>query len=221
MSTGTGERATVRIFTFGDEPPTVTSLSSTDEKTAQFYSLSSAPLEAADVAAEKGATGGVLVTAEIRPGMPIGPLRQTIKAVLATPEEIVVEIPVEGSVSGDLALAGQAWDSSEDSLRLGTVSGREGYRTSLFLTAKGPHRSAVRPTVRETVPESLQVVIDEGKPVGSGNVIRFQISITIPPGSGPCNHIGTPQAPAGKIVLDTGHPDSPTLTIPVCIAIGP
>lgn len=221
MSTGTGERATARIFTFGDEPPEVTSIVPADEQTSQFYSLSSTPLTPADMAAEKGATGGVLITAEIRPGMPIGPLRQTIKVALAMPDEAIVEIPVEGSVTGDLALAGQAWDSSQDVLKLGTVSSREGHRASVFLTAKGPHRSSVRPTVREVVPESLQVVVDEGKPVGSGNVIRFQISITIPPGSAPCNHIGTSQAPAGKIVLDTGHPESPTLTVPVCIAIAP
>ena len=221
ISTGTGERATARIFTFGEAPPEVTSLTLADDKTAQLYSLSSAPLGPADLAAERGATGGLLVTADIRPGLPIGPLRQTIKVVITTPEESVVEIPVEGSVAGDLALAGQAWDSSQEALKLGTVSSRTGSRTSLFLTAKGPHRSAVHPVVRETVPESLQVVVDEGKPVGSGNVMRFQLSITIPPGSGPANHIGTTQAPAGRIVLDTGHPDSPTLTIPVCVAIGP
>lgn len=221
ISTGTGERVTARIFTFGEEPPTVTSLVVTEEKSAQFYSLASTPLEPAEIAGEKGATGGVLVTAEVHPGLPIGPLRQTIKAVLAMPDETVVEIPVEGTVAGDLALAGQAWDSSQDALKLGTVSSREGLRTSLFLTAKGPHRAAVKPVVRETVPASLQVVVDQGKPVGSGSVIRFQLSITVPPGSEPANHIGTPQAPAGKIVLDTGHPDSPTLSIPVCIAIAP
>jgi hypothetical protein len=221
LSTGTGSQATATVFTFGTGSPTVTSLTATDERTAQFYSLSTTPLAAADLAAEKGATGGVLVTADIRPGMPIGPVRQTVRLVLAIPEETVVEIPIEGSVTGDLALAGQAWDSSQETLRLGTVSSRTGLRTSLFLTAKGPHRSAVRLSVREIVPESLQVVVDEGTPVGSGNVIRFQMAINIPPGSDPSNHSGTPQAPAGRIVLDTGHPDSPTLTIPVCVAIAP
>jgi len=221
LSTGTGSQATATVFTFGTESPTVTSLTATDERTAQFYSLSTTPLTPADLAAEKGSTGGVLVTADIRPGMPIGPVRQTVRLVLAIPEETVVEIPIEGSVTGDLALAGQAWDSSQETLRLGTVSSRTGLRTSLFLTAKGPHRSAVRLSVREIVPESLQVVVDEGTPVGSGNVIRFQMAISIPPGSDPSNHSGTPQAPAGRIVLDTGHPDSPTLTIPVCVAIAP
>ena len=221
LSTSSNERATVTVYTFGKEQPTVDSLTLTEEKTAQLYSLASSPLEAEALAAETGATGGFLITADIRPGLPIGPLRQTIKAVFRMPEEVTIEIPVDGSVSGDLALAGTAWDSSREALLLGTVSSRSGSQTNLFLTAKGPHRADVRPVVRSVVPDALQVVIGEGKPVGSGNVIRIPLTITIPPGSKPANNICSEQAPAGKIMLDTGHPDSPTLTIPVCVAIVP
>lgn len=221
LATSQAEQATVKVFTFGAEPPRIESLSVADEKTAQFYSLSSAALDSAEVAVTSGATGGFRITADIHPGLPIGPVRQTIKAVFRMPEEVTVEIPVEGSVTGDLALAGTAWDSSRETLRLGTVSSRSGLETSLFLTAKGPHREKVRPVVRSVVPESLEVVVGEGKPVGSGTVIRIPLSIKIAPGSPPANHLCSPQAPAGKIVLDTGHPDSPELTIPVCLAIGP
>ena len=221
ISAGTANQATVRVFTFGMEPPTITSLTLDDEKTAQFYSLTSAPIETAEFAAETGATGGFQITVDIRPGLPVGPLRQIIKAVIRMPEEIAVEIPVAGTVSGDLALVGQAWDSSREVLMLGTVSSRSGSQTNLFLTAKGPHRADVKPIVRTVVPDSLEVVVGEGRPVGSGNVIRIPLSITIPPGSAPANHMCSPQAPAGRIVLDTGLPDSPTLTIPVCITITP
>jgi hypothetical protein len=221
LSTSSSEQATVTVFTFGQEQPTIDGLSVTEEKTAQFYSLASAALEPAELAAQAGATGGFRITADIRPGLPIGTLRQTIKVVFRMPEELIAEIPVEGSVSGDLALAGKAWDSSREALLLGTVSSRTGAETSLFLTVKGPHRADVRPVVREIVPDAVKVVIGEGKPVGSGNVIRIPLTITIPPGSLPANHICSELAPAGKIVLDTGHPDSPTLTIPVCIAIVP
>jgi hypothetical protein len=221
LSTSSRETVTVTFFTFGQEQPTVDSLTVTDEQTAEFYSLTSAPLEPTALAAENGATGGFLVTAEIRPGLPIGPLRQSIKVVFRMPEELVAELPVEGSVSGDLALAGTAWDSSREALLLGTVSSRTGTEANLFLTVKGPHRADVKPVVRQVIPDSLRVVVGEGKPVGSGNVIRIPLTITIPPGSPPANHICSTQAPAGKIVFDTGHPDSPTLTIPVCIAIAP
>jgi hypothetical protein len=221
LSASASQQATVTVFTFGQEKPTIDALSVTEEKTAQFYSLASTALEPAELAAEAGATGGFRITADIRPGLPIGTLRQTIKVVFRMPEELIAEIPVEGSVSGDLALAGKAWDSSREALLLGTVSSRTGAETSLFLTVKGPHRSDVRPVVREIFPDAVKVVVGEGKPVGSGNVIRIPLTISIPPGSSPANHICSELAPAGKIVLDTGHPDSPTLTIPVCIAIVP
>jgi hypothetical protein len=71
------------------------------------------------------------------------------------------------------------------------------------------------------VPESLEVTVGEAVPVGSGAVLRIPIEIVIPPGSRGVNHICSEQAPAGRIVLATGHPDSPTLSIPVCVAIGP
>jgi hypothetical protein len=132
-----------------------------------------------------------------------------------------VEIPVQGSISGDLSLAGPRWDSTRETLLLGSIPGRIGGQAALFLTAKGAHRHAVRPVVEEVVPASLQVVVGEAKPVGSGNVIRIPLEITIPPGSAPANHICSPQAPAGKIVLRTGHPDSPVLTIPVCVVVEP
>jgi hypothetical protein len=118
-------------------------------------------------------------------------------------------------------LAGPAWDSSRQILSLGTVSGKTGFRTQLFLTSRGPHRDLVRPAVREVVPGSLQVEIGESKPVGSGGVVRTPLMVVVPPGSPPANNLCSEQAPSGRIVLDTGHPDTPTLTIHVCIAIGP
>lgn len=221
LSATIGDRAEVRIFTYGAERPEVAGLEVDHPQAAQFFSLATAPLPAAEVAAEEGATGGLLLTVEIRPGLPLGPLRQKILLDLRLPEAIVAELPLDGTVAGDLALAGAAWDSSVQVLSLGTVSGKTGLRTQMFLTAKGPHRDSVRPVVREVVPASLQVEIGESKPVGSGGVLRTPLTIIVPPGSPPANNLCSEQAPPGRIVLDTGHPDTPTLTIRVCIAIGP
>jgi len=221
LSAGAASRATARIFTFGTKPPEVGSLAVADPQASQFFSLSTEPLAAAEIAAEPGATGGFVLSVDVKPGLPIGPLRHSIVINVRIPEDVVAEVPLEGSVVGDLALAGSAWDSSRQSLLLGTVSGKVGSHAQVFLTAKGPYRATIKPVVREVVPGSLQVDVGEGKPVGSGGVIRIPISITIPPGSQPANHRCSQQAPAGRIVLETGHPDSPTLTIPVCIAIGP
>nr|MCS5617100.1 hypothetical protein [Pirellulales bacterium] len=161
------------------------------------------------------------VDVSIRPGLPLGRLRETLSVRFTMPEEVTAEIPVEGTVGGDLVLVGPGWDSSRQALMLGTVSSRKGLRRRIFLTAKGPDRESVKPRVEETVPESLEVSIGEGKPIGDGAVLRIPIDLVIPPGSRPVNHICSEQGPAGRIVLATGHPESPTLSIPVCVAVGP
>ncbi|MFM1902948.1 MAG: hypothetical protein RLZZ440_848 [Planctomycetota bacterium] len=221
LTASASEQAATTIFTFGEEAPVVESLAIDHPQAAQFFSLASAPLSSAEVAAEPGATGGFRIEVTVHPGLPLGLLKQTLSARFRMPQPVTAELLFEGSVGGDLVLAGQGWDSSRQALRLGTVSGRTGLKTRLFLTAKGPHRDAVRPTVVETVPETLEVTVGEAKPIGSGGVVRIPLEIVIPPGSRPVNHICSEQAPAGRIVLATGHPDTPTLSIPVCVVIGP
>jgi len=221
LSASSGETATADVFTFGPEAPAVTEAVFDDPAFAQFASLATAPLSADAIAAEEGATGGFRVTATLEPGLPLGALKRTIRVSFTMPEPHVAEIPIDGTVGGDLVMAGPGWDSSRQALLLGTVSGKAGLRTRVFLTAKGPHRDRVRPTVREVVPESLQVSVGEGSPIGTGGAVRIPIDIAIPPGSRAVNHLCSQQGPAGRIVLDTGHPDTPEFVIPVCVAVGP
>jgi hypothetical protein len=178
-------------------------------------------LSAEEIAGETGATGGFRLTVDLKPGLPIGPLKRMVRVSFTVPEPLVAEVPLEGTVGGDLVMAGPGWDSSRQALLLGTVSGKTGLRTRVFLTAKGPHRDSVRPTIREVVPESLQVTIGDGTPIGTGGAVRIPIDIVIPPDSRAVNHLCSQQGPAGRIVLATGHPDSPEFTIPVCVAVGP
>jgi len=221
VSASGGQQASVAVYTYGPEPPVVKGVSIDHAQAAEFFSLATAALSAEEIAAEPGSTGGFRIDVTIRPGLPLGRVRQTIAAVCELPERVTVEVPLEASVGGDLVLAGPGWDSSRQALVLGTVSGKAGLRTRLFITAKGPHRDRVRPTVEETVPPSLQVTVGPGSPVGAGGAVRIPLEVVIPPGSRAANHICSEQGPAGRIVLATGHPDSPTLSIPVCVAIGP
>jgi hypothetical protein len=221
LSASSGDRLTTDVFTYGTESPVVTEVALDDPKFAQSVSFATAPLSAEEVAAETGATGGFRLTVDLKPGLPIGPLKRTVRVSFTIPEPLVAEIPLEGTVGGDLVMAGPGWDSSRQALLLGTVSGKAGLRTRVFLTAKGPHRDSVRPTVREVVPEALQVTVGDGSPIGTGGAVRSPIDIVIPPGSRAVNHLCSQQGPAGRIVLATGHPDSPEFTIPVCVAVGP
>ncbi|MFM8634154.1 MAG: DUF1573 domain-containing protein [Planctomycetia bacterium] len=212
---------TARVFTYGDEPPRVESLEALDERTTNFFTLSSSPLAADDISREPGATGGFLVELGVKPGLPVGPLRQTVRAVFRIPEEITAEIPVEGQVAGDFSFAGPAWDASRQMLMLGQISGRTGLKTTFFITARGPNRDLVKPVVQDVVPSLLDITVGAAEPIGTGAVIRIPIEVAIPPGSPAVNHLGSEQAPAGRIVLGTGLPDSPSVTLPVSVVVGP
>jgi len=88
--------------------------------------------------------------------------------------------------------------------------------------AKGPGRDQVRPAVKEVIPaglEVLEVEVAPPQPIGDGGLIRIGLTLSISSGSATANNLCTEAATAGKIVLETGHPDTPELTIPVCVAI--
>ena len=221
LTASASQQASATVFTYGESPPEVETVTIDHPQASRFFTLAHSPLSPEEIAAETGASGGFRIDLDIKPGLPLGRLRQTITARFRMPEEVAAEIPVEGTVGGDLVLAGPGWDSSRQALMLGTVSGATGLKRRIFLSAKGPHRDSVRPVVEEAVPDVLEVTIGEASPVGSGSVMRIPIDIVIPPGSRAVNHICSEQGPAGRIVLATGHPDSPTLSIPVCVAVGP
>ncbi len=221
ISTSGGRQLSARIYTYGEQPPAVRDVLIDGPDAERYFSLTTVPLSTEEVSGQPGATGGFQIDVEVMPGLPIGPLRRTILASFAMPEEVTADVPLQGTVGGDLVLAGPGWDSSRQTLVLGTVSGRSGFKRQIFLTAKGPHRDRVTPVVREVVPDSLEVTVGPGSPVGTGNVIRFPVDIVVRPGSRAANHLCSAQGPAGKIVLETGHPDSPSMSIPVCVAIGP
>lgn len=221
LSTQSAATTTATVFTYGTEPPRIDSLAAIDDRTKEFFTVASAPLPPDVIAGEPGATGGFVLDVGVKPGLPIGPLRQTVRMVFRIPEEITAEIPIEGSVAGDLSFAGPAWNAAGQRLSLGQVSSRVGLNTKLFITARGPNRDKVKPVVREVVPASLDVQVGDAEPIGTGGVLRIPITVTVAPGSPSVNHLGSEQAPSGRIVLETGLPDSPTVSLPVSIVIGP
>ena len=221
LSSSTEVTAESTVFTFSPTPPENFSAELLPSQSSQFFELLTQPLAATELVSQLGATAGFRVVVKARSGLPLGAFRQTIRVSMKIPKDVVIEIPVEGSVVGDLSLAGGLWDSGGRFVLLGTLSSNVGGRTDLFLTAKGPDRDKVHLVVRETIPKSMVVEIGQAAAIGSGTIIRIPISISIPPGSPPCNHLGSKQGVLGRIVLDTGHPSSPSITIPIRVAVQP
>lgn len=205
-----------------------------------YFTATAEPLDPEDFASIPGATGGLLLTVTTVPPLPVGQIANQLEAVFTIPEPEtasnagtvsarvrepeggwLAKLAVQANVMGPLSVAGAAWEASREFLRIGSIASGAGYQTKLFLTAKGEHRDAVHPVVIERIPESLQVEVGEPSAIGDGVVVRIPLSISIPAGSPTCNHLGSQQGGLGRIVLETGHPDMPQLTIPVRVAVSP
>ena len=205
-----------------------------------YFSATADPLESNEFASITGATGGFLLTVTTVPPLPIGPRTNQLELVFTIPDGEatgeaatgfvpptepeggwLAKLTVQANVVGPLSLAGAQWDATREFVRMGSLSTATGGQTKLFLTAKGEHRGVVRPTVKEVVPASMQVEVGEPTAIGDGVVVRIPLSISIPAGSPTCNHLGSRQGGLGRVVLETGHPEVPELTIPVRVAVSP
>ena len=220
MSANTASQAEVKIYTFSDQLPRLKKCRIADDSFANKISIEDRPLTQEELHDEPEAKGGFNLSIHIAPGLPLGMIRTSVEASFSLDEEdITAVVPVEGIVSGDLMLVGRKWDRTYNALRLGTVSSQTGLNTKIFLTAKGEFRDNVRPRVVDIVPEGLNVKIDAPSQIGGGDVVRIGIEVQIPPGAPPANNLCTKTAKQGYIILETGHPNTPTLKIPVCVAI--
>jgi len=220
LSPASATDATATILTFGETVPELVSCRLAASKLEDAVAVAAEPLPPADLKQADGATGGFRVTLGLAAGLPLGKFGGELQTTFRIDgEEVLAAIPFEATVAGDLSLIGPAWDRRAKAVRLGSISRREGFTTKLFLTARGPNRDQVRPTVREVVPAGLGVEIGPPQPVGNGRLLRIEIELSVTPESPTANRLCTTAAEAGRIVLATGQSDTPELTIPVCVAI--
>jgi len=216
-----GEPATAEIPLFGylEEPLEVTGFELVHGDTADYFDVQFVPLDPAALEEETEATSGVLVKVTVKPGLPLGPFRQTIRVGTGLADAPEIEIPVRGRVTSDIMVVGPGWNREHNILDLGTVPSSEGTRRQLLLIARGPHRREVSFSPVEVFPEVLNVKIGETKPVGDGQVLHTQLVIEIPEGTPPVNHLGSEEGKLGTILLDTGHPEAKQLQIRIRFAV--
>jgi hypothetical protein len=165
-------------------------------------------------ASEPGARSGYLVEVTVKPGLPPGPFRQTIRVKT---DVAPIEIPVRGTVATGMSIAGRGWNDDLGLLTIGPVSSREGFERTYRIVIGGPYRKEARIIGVKAEPDLLQVAL--GETVDKGATVETPITIRIPKGSPPADYLGSEKAKLGVIVLQTSHPHVPTWKIPVQFAI--
>ena len=204
--------AQARVYSFQNEPLKVTDVQLADGATFDFFDVHVAPLTPAE-RDDPDAKSGCSVTVRIKPGLPAGRIHQKIRLVTNLPITPTLEIPLEGKITSDLSVVGANWNDDLSLLNLGSVRSQDGFTTKLWVRVNGPYRHDVKLSVAEVDPDSLHVTIGEAH--NEGMAVVVPLTVEIPKGARPSNHLGSAQGGAGHITLNTNHPDSKHLA-PVC-----
>jgi hypothetical protein len=196
----------------------VTDYAWSDPSTDKHFDVRFQPLDADALAKAKGKSGQ-LVVVTIRPGLPLGQYRQKLTLTTDLPDQRSVELEVLATITSDISLVGGGWDEENGFLRIGPVSSRDGAKRNVLVLVRGPHRNDVRIKVGEVWPAFLRVTIGEKGKIGDGAVVKFPLSIEIPPGSPSANHLGSKVGKIARITLETTHPDARQVKVPVRFAV--
>ena len=241
VSTGRQVTRQVRLLCYLDEPADVVGYELADKQTAEYFAVTFAPLTADHLkevyAGEvnqgkegggggEGKTGkegrprsGYLVDVTVKPGLPLGGFRQTIMVQTGLKSVPTVQIPLAGTVVGDISIAGQGWDEENGILTLGRISSYQGAQRRLLLVTRGPLGKQVQFTLVRSDPDLLQVdqeKLKETTTIASGTVSQTPLVIRIPKGSRRAYYLGSE---LGEILIKTNHPDIPLLRIRVRFAV--
>ena len=241
VSAGRPVAGQVRLLCYLDVPLELSSCDLMDERTEKHFHVTFEPIAADQLEEERpkqgklGKEGGVgeegkpgkkespqsgyLLNVTVKPGLPLGVFRQTILVRTNLQSIPTVEIPVTGTVVGDISIVGRDWDEEHGVLTLDTVNSRDGAQRQLLLVARGPLSREVRFDLERVDPDLLRVdqqKLKETSVIGSGTVTQTPLIIRIPKGSRRANYLG---AKFGEILIKTNHPDIPLLRIRVRFAV--
>ncbi|MGD9722819.1 MAG: DUF1573 domain-containing protein [Pirellulales bacterium] len=187
----------------------------TGASTARFFEVRTEPIPRDQMGTRKAKSGcRVLVT--VKPGLPVGPIRQTIRfelrmASMAAPQ--TVEVPIEGTVDSDISLVGRDWNPDAGRLTFGAVESAKGAKRNLFLVLRGPQRHNTQVKVTSVSPSWLKVELGEPRELkvsaeSDAGVTQIPLTIEIPPGSPAANHLGSDQGRFAEVMLETTNPDA-------------
>ncbi|MBN2474379.1 MAG: DUF1573 domain-containing protein [Pirellulales bacterium] len=187
---------------------------------ADHFEVSFLPLPSDQLQEEPDAKSGCLLELTVKPGLPLGAIRQTILLRTNVESASALAVPIEGTVGRDVTIVGRGWDQDRGMLTIGSVRSGEGAQWKLFLIARGPHHKEIAFKPGTASPDLLQVELGQSSELPNGKATQTPVLITIPKESPRGNYLfGSEQGQIGQIVIQTTYPESPELRILVSFAI--
>jgi hypothetical protein len=210
-------RATVRILAWGDEELKIIDHKYMHAKSAPHYSLEFEPIDPAEFAANSEYKSGITMHVDLKPGLPLGQLAQTIKITTNRNPEESFDIPVYGSVVSDISLIGAGASATTMTVDLGSFASRQGKKVTVYLVVKGPHRDQTELHVASVQP-AAELTATLGEPNRNNTqIVSYPLTFEVLPGATPVSRVSSGSRIAVRI--EATHPQIKELTLFVKYAV--
>jgi hypothetical protein len=212
-----GATATTILLGFHSDSMTLSGHKFNSPSMAELFNVVATPLPMSKVLDKDAhATCGLELKVTAKPGLPLGPITETMVLALTAEKEHSLDLPITGEVVGDITVIGKNYFADRGVLGLGLLKQGEGRFATLFLLVKGPQRHDVKFSVGKIVPPNvLQVQIGEAAPLGDGKALRIPVTIEVPKSAPAQSHMGDARGDMAKITLETTHPTVKQIPISV------
>jgi Protein of unknown function (DUF1573) len=206
ISVNETKTAEVKIYSSLSDDLQVIKHELTGPDTAPFFEVQVVPIPTDKLPDKPDVKSGCLVTVTIKPGLPLGPIRQTIRLELNTPGEEPLDIPIEAVVDSDISIVGgKGWHAEVSTLSIGAVRSADGATRQVKILLRGPDRHGVKIHPVKIDPPWLKVTTGETSELNK-DVDQIPLTIEIPSGTPAVNHLGSGQGKLAEIMFETTHP---------------
>lgn len=216
--------AEVKIYGYASESLEIKQASLVSADYADHFQVTVAPLSESEIAEQADAKSGFRLKVDVKSGLPVGPVNQTIRVETNVPTAETIEIPVRLTVASDISIIsatpGATFTGEKNLLRFGKLRSDKGAKGQLYVLVKGPHRQTTKIEIASVDPASaLEATLGEATSLRDGAVLRYPLQLRIPPGTPAISRYGGQQGELGKIILQTTHPIAKEVRLYVQFAV--
>jgi hypothetical protein len=166
------------------------------------------------------AQAGAKVIAEYDPGKTLGSFAGSLKLQTNLKRAPRLEVPIYGTVRGDISIIGKGWTEANGILRLEPVRSAQGGGLALNVAIRGEHAGDTELRVEKVEPSVLKATLGERKEMRE-NLVWVPLKVEIPAGARPMVRAGEDQGGEGEIVLGTTHPTTSEVRLRVQFTVQP
>ncbi len=221
VSVNESQQAQVQLRGYRDDLK-IDQVTLADAQTSTLFDVHVSPMAAEELKADDpDAKIGFLVHLTVKPGLPLGPIHQTILLHTNLPTSPLIEIPVDGAVTGGVSVYGVGFDfnAEQSVLSIGTVKRHEGVVATMLVRMRGAEYQQAKLKVIDVSPSWLKVSLGEVKENAESSVANATVTVEVPENSKPTVLLGPQKSHMGSIRLQTGMPSTPELKIYLSFAI--